>query len=270
MAEEQPAPAAKPVKPSILDRIKSADDMASLDKAKILLYGPSGAGKTSFGAGMPRPLIGLTEKQAVPSIKRINPKASVFVIESFQDLIDFVALAASPNIGKRFDSVVLDSLTDAQRMIKEHFTSRQEKRQDVTDLDTWGVILDKTASLMRTIRDAHAHVVVITLDAEEKVEGMGMVHRPAVLGKKLPNELAQFVQAVGYVHSAEMQSGAVRRQISFYAGERYTTKIAAGLDNREPVEPLHVIARMLGQPPPDDAALAERVAIWTKLGTSAE
>ena len=66
MAEEQPAPTkpAKAEKPSILDRIKSADDMASLDKAKILLYGPSGAGKTSFGAGMPRPLIGLTEKQA--------------------------------------------------------------------------------------------------------------------------------------------------------------------------------------------------------------
>ncbi len=247
---------------AITDKIKTAADLETLVKAKLLVYGPSGAGKTQFAASMPKPLIGLTEKQGILTIKRVaQPGYGIFMISTYQDVIDFVALASSPRIP--FDSVILDSLTDVQRIIRDHFTSQQTKRTDVTDQDTWGVVIDRTASIMRSIRDAHAHVVVIALDAEELVNGVGLVHRPAVSGKKLPSQLAQFVQAVGYLHVAEVPGGALRRELSFFAGERYLTKMCAGLEAKEPPIPEWIITRMLGEEP--SAELVARIEAWRDL-----
>ena len=140
-------------------------------------------------------------------------------------------------LADRVDAVVLDSLTDAQRILRNHYTAKQTRRQDKTDMDTWGVIIDGTARLAREVRDLPVHVCVICLDAEMQIDGLGLVHRPAVSGKRLPNDLAQYFNLVGYTYVGEFERG-FRHQVMFQGGERYLTKTMGGIDEVEPPEPL--------------------------------
>jgi hypothetical protein len=260
------ASAGPPKRPSVLERIQKASAMADLDKGKLLISGPSGAGKTRMGSLMPgRVLMGLSEKQAVATIKRWRPDASVFAIETFDDLVDFAAVAASPRISDHFDSVVLDSLTDMQRIMKQHLTRQQDKRKDVTDKDTWGVVIDKTMSLVRAIRDAKAHVLIITGNAEEHVDGVGMVNRPDMQGKRIPSSLPSYVQAQGYAYMQQLGNGKLRRSVMFSGPERFAVKIYGDLQAIEPPEPVHIISKCLGGslPIPDD--VKARVDAWVAV-----
>ena len=94
-------------------QIKNAGDMVDHDKLKVLLYAPTKQGKSRacalFGE---RPLIGLCEQQAVVTIKRANPKASIFQIHNARDLADFRSIAMSKEARDRFDAICLDGITD--------------------------------------------------------------------------------------------------------------------------------------------------------------
>ena len=254
----------KAIQQRIQSKIQKMENLDEYDRVKILLTGPSGSRKSSFAAAFPRPLIALTEMQAVRAIKKWgNKDLSVFLIKTYQDILDFQAIASAPNIGQKFDTIVCDSLTDMQRIVREHFTSQQTKRNDVTDMETWGVVGNKMEKFIRTVRDCRCHVVLLTLDDEKHVKDQGVLHRPALDGR-LKNELKQFVQAVGYTWRKEMPSGEYRYQISFELDESYTTKRDHALDAVEPMEPEYLLAKMLGQEVPAD--VQARVDAWREFG----
>lgn len=259
---DSPATVAPTPQDDLFARLVTARDLPQSDKIKMLVYGPSGSGKSTFAARFPRPLFGLTELQAGPSIVAANPDAAVFPILNASDLMAFRKLLADPRTAQRFDTVILDSLTDAQRIIKEFYTSKQDKRTDITNMDSWGLVIDGTARLARELRDREYHTVLICLDAEESVDGVGTVHRPGVHGKRLPNDLAQYVNAVAYLAKEEdLDTGALRRTLTFEAGERYLTKGLQGLRAREPAEPAWVLHKALRAPEPAPEVLA-RVRAW--------
>jgi hypothetical protein len=249
--------------------VKPASEFGVYDRIKVLLYGPSGAGKSRCAALFKRPLIGLTEQQAIPTIRRANPNALIKQIHTARDLTDFKALARHPRTVKECDAVVLDSLTDAQRIIRSYYTGRQSEKagREKTSQESWGLVIDATARYARELRDLPMHVCVITLDDEATVEGTGIVHRPGVSGKRLPNDLAQYFNAVGYVHVAE-QEGGLRHQVLFRGNDRYRVKGIEGLEDLEPPEPLAWIARTSGGDVPAD--VRTRIERWTALGTSAD
>lgn len=249
--------------------VKPASSFDAYDKIKVLLYGPSGAGKSRCASLFRRPLIGLTEHQAIPTIRRANPDAQIKMIHNAKDLTDFKVLARHPRTAKECDAVVLDSLTDAQRIIRAYYTSRQSEKagREKTSQESWGLVIDATARYARELRDLPLHVCVITLDDEATVDGVGIVHRPGVSGKRLPNDLAQYFNAVGYVHVAE-QEGGLRHQVLFRGNDRYRVKGIEGLEDLEPPEPLAWISRTSGGDVPAD--VRTRIERWTALGLSAD
>lgn len=260
-AAPPPTKGKPPSSPAVnpLSKIREAGDYDEQATIKGLLYGPTNGGKSTFLAKLPKPLIGLTEPQAIPSIRRANPKAAIFPISTYGDLLEFQAIVSSPKISSRYQSVGLDSLTDAQRIIREHYTNAQDKRTDVTDMDSWGVVIDKTARLVRTVRNAiGVSTWIVALDKEEVVGGIGLVHRPAVNGKTLPADLAQYVNVVGYMHREELPNG-IRRTIRFDGGERFLTKGMGDLDRLEPPVPSWILYRAgLGPlPSPEDLEAVE-------------
>jgi hypothetical protein len=217
------------------------------------------SGKTSCAARFARPLILLTETQAIPVIRELNPRAAIKQIRSPQDLLEARQILRAPNLVENHDAVVLDSLTDCQRILKDFYTSQQQKRQDLTDMDTWGRIIDATARLARELRDVPVHVLCICLDSEVAVEGEGITHRPAVSGKTLPNVLGQFFNAVGYI-SRQVKSKGMRREIMFEGSDRYQTKKLTGLDDIEAPEPLLWLHKRFGIDLPAD--VQKRVSDW--------
>ncbi len=261
-AADKAKPAVKA--PSILDRIHTVTDLPQYNRIKLLLTGPSGSGKSEFCAKFKRPLFLLTERQAIPTIRAANPQARIFMVESLKDIDDAQAIAASPSLYKQCDALITDSLTDIQRILKDGLTAQQSKRQDVTDMDTWQVLIDKTARFARVVRDAVVHTVIVAVDQEETTMD-GVSHRPGVSGKKLPNELAQYVNAAAFTKKELVAHEAPKRHsLVFDAGPLYLTKSMKGLRVMEPPEPLWLLQQVFGEAAP--AEVLERVAIWEAQG----
>jgi hypothetical protein len=264
-----------PTKPSAdpWATVQKVTALQEQDKLKMLAYGENGVGKSTLAARFARPLIGLTELQAVPAIKEANPRAIIKVIKTPQDLLEFRQLFRSKELVDRCDAVVLDSLTDVQRMLKALYTSQQTKRKDVTDMETWGILIEATSRLARELRDVPVHTVVICLDASIEVEGEGIVHRPAVSGKTLPNQLGQYFNLVGYL-SRQQRVGGMRREVMFEGSDRYQTKRMTGIAEIEAPEPLLWIHKKWGTPLPEDKdsngrTLKDRLAEWNARGQDA-
>lgn len=222
-----------------------AGDLDRLKKLKVLAYGPSGAGKSRMGALFGRVLIGLTEHQAVPTIIEVNPDAVIKLISGPRELLEFKEMIRDPSLPERVDAVVLDSLTDAQRILKAHFTAKQASGRETTDLETWGLLIDATARLAREVRDLPVHVMVTCLSEEENVPGEGLIHRPAVSGKRLPNDLAQYFNLVGFAHVREHERG-MRHEVMFRGSDRWLCKGMTKLNDVEAPEPDLWIAKVFG------------------------
>lgn len=253
------------VKVNPWSKVRKVTDMEELALLKALLYGPSGAGKSQAAALFERPLIGLTEMQAVPTIQATNPDALIYPIKSVEDVVGFTRLARHPDTQGRCDAVVLDSLTDAQRIIRNFYTRRQgdSAGKEKTSMESWGLTIDRTAKVARDLRDVQGmHVVLICLDDEQHVDGQGLVHRPGVNGKRLPNDLAQYVNLVGYLHKAD-RDGGIRHEVMFRGIDRYLTKGIKGLEDVEPPEPLWWVHKALGRECPEE--VLARVDDWRAL-----
>lgn len=256
--------------PDPWSQVKSADKLEDLFVMKALLYGANGSGKTMAGAAFKKPLIGPTELQGIPTIRKANPNAIIYHdakgepgIKNVQDLRRFNAMAKTAK-DHGCDAVVLDGLTDTQRILREHFTKRQKKNKGRTSMDTWGIVIEMTARVVRQLRDLSGVHVLVTCLEREIESGDRLTHRPGLSGKTLPHEVGQYFNVVGYAYKAEMDAG-IRHQALFFADDRYVVKGLDGLDVIEPLEPLHWISKTIGGNVPKD--VAERVRRWEGMAS---
>lgn len=246
--------------------VQAAEDVENLDKLKVLLTGPSGGGKSTTGAKFRCPLIGLTEKQALPAIKEANPRALVKLIANAQDLLEFMQLCRSETLASRCDAVVLDSLTDAQRMLRDFYTAKGDPQEQ----QYWSNTAPATARIARVLRDLPVHVMVICMDAETEVPGEGIVHRPALSGGKALNNLAQYFNVAGFI-SYQERSGGKRREVMFDGPDRYRVKGLTGINAVEAPEPLLWLNKRFGDAIPDDKdrnglTVSDRITQWESRG----
>jgi len=249
---------------------KPASSLTQFSKLKILLAGASGGGKSTTGAKFERPLYVPTEMQAIPIIQHTNPNAIIFHnsdgrpgIRDSRDLQQFRAMIHDPDLSNKVDAVVLDSITDCQRIIKDAYVRAQGTGNKSPDQNTWGNIIDLTARLAREVRDLDVHALVTVLDKEIENNGL-IIHRPSVQGKTLPNDLAQYFNLVGFAFAEEMDGGEIRNSTMFRASsDRYMVKKLPQLDDIEAPEPLLWASKVFGDTQPD--AVKERVEAWAIL-----
>lgn len=287
MASKKAAPKKSPPQkpPSKAEGVKSlwgaarpAEELESMMKAKVFITGPSGAGKSSLAARTGRVLYVPTELQGIPVVRDNNPAALIWHnsidhhpprpgVRNYQDFERLRAMLQDPELPERVDWVVIDGITDLQTILRAHYTKKQGKRQDITDMDSWGLTIDMTAKIAREFRDLPVHVIVTALDQEVEINGR-IVHRPALNGKRLPNQMAQYFNLVGYAYKNELESGEMRWQVMFNGNERYLTKAAPGIDDIEPPEPLCWVAKRFGGGMPLD--VADRVAAWRAMESAEE
>lgn len=263
---EQPAD----LGPDPWTQVKPASELDQLNFMKAMVYGRNGSGKTRMVAGFQKPLVGVTELQGVPTIRKACPGAVIYHdpdgqpgIKTALDLRRFVKMAKSA-AQNGCDAVCLDGLTDAQRILQQAFTSRQGKKagKAKTSMESWGLIIDATARLVRELRDLQGvHVLVTCLSSEER-DGDALIVRPSLSGKRLPEEVGQYFNAVGYAYREETERG-LRHQVLFSSGDRYSVKPLEGLDVIEPPEPLHWVGKALGGKVPRQ--VTERVQSWSEM-----
>lgn len=186
---------------------------------RVLLHGDSGAGKTTAASTMPRPCFLLTEPNGLLSIRAANPDAIVV------DVVSTAATQGVPpmNVVREFfvaaldgtlanagvQSIVIDSLTELQRILRDEITSTKRvgpNGEVKWTLDDWSTLTDRMRKLVRTIRDLPFHVVAICLSDTEVDDSGTRYVVPAFQGKKLPNEVAGYFNVVGYVFKRSEQN----------------------------------------------------------------
>jgi len=177
---------------------------------KLLLYGDSGAGKTTLAVTAPKPLVLLTEMNGIPSINASNPDACVIHCSTIQDIRDVVAgIRDGVKELSQFETLVIDSLTETQRLILDDILAKS--RRDTMQLQDYGKLADATRGLIRVLRDLPINVVCTALNDVDNEEATGKRHyQPIFIGKKTGKEISQWFTCVGYLYRKDTKEGDAR------------------------------------------------------------
>lgn len=216
--------------------MKRLDDQADEQHVKACIYGNPGTGKTSFGVTAPKPLIAITERQAIVHIKeavrRLGvPMPPVFYLEHANDLRNLVRSLHGDRSGpfklyemhgegdKREkicvhespewpETFVLDSATDACRLLVEEIRRQSPPQlgRDGLPVDSarfWNVLIQRAANMVTSIRDLPMHAIFLALaddresgDEDNKVRTV----KPSMAAKQLALTLSAAVNVVGYTY----------------------------------------------------------------------
>ena len=210
---------------------KAGDALGGSVKGKILIYGQSGSGKSWLGVTSPSPLVLLTEKNGFASIAHSNPAAKVIECDKIEDIYAAIRAIKSGEITE-FDTLVIDSLTNAQTMIKSRILARSGKKR--LQIQDWGDLAGETLSLIETLRSLDCHVVCIALRDDELVSESGRRYTyPLFEGKKTKNNISQFFNVIGYL-SRETGDKGISRTLLFDGDESILCKPCFPLPSHVP------------------------------------
>ncbi len=131
---------------------------------RVLLYGPEGIGKSTFGANAPRPIfLGAEDGTASLDVVRF-PRP-----ESLEDVHDAIALLRTPD-GESFDTLVIDTLDWLEPLIWDFVVKRDGEKSIesygygkgyIAAIDEWRKLLralDGVAKRMHIILLAHSMI----------------------------------------------------------------------------------------------------------------
>ena len=165
---------------------------ATSAKIKAVVYGKSGSGKTYFGATAPKPIFASAENGLL-STKALGKKIDYVAIKTVQDLKDLYDYLANNKHG--YETVVIDSITEINDIIKNEIEARSGKTMQLQD---WGVLSKQIKSILRMFRDLDMHVLFIAQEMIDK-DDVGAVNAitPSLNGKSA-TEIAYYMDVVGY------------------------------------------------------------------------
>lgn len=205
--------------------IKASDAQVENPTLKLLTYGFTGSGKTTWAAKSPMPLFIATEPQALPSIQAANPSAMVVLVEDWEDfkmvwedLVKATAVklpsgqsAARVYFSKikatvDFQTLVLDSLTDLQQRMIESMTGAEKSVAKALMLNAgpqmslpqWGQLQNAMARILRDQRAIPCNVIVVCLASENYDEKSRRRVLPLLSGKQVIGSIGQYFNGVAY------------------------------------------------------------------------
>ena len=202
------------------------DDAESYVKA--LVYGQPGTGKTSFGVTAPKPLILLSERQGYTHVKQAAARLGravppVLLIERAEDLrnvargVHSASKSGATELvvhddsgtevyrGPMPETLVVDSITDAFRLLDEEIKRDAPPKKGVDGLDVvseryWNTLQDRGEKIIRGFRNLPCHVLFLALQ-DDKTVGEGdaaeRIVAPSLPMRRMPSMLAAAVNVVG-------------------------------------------------------------------------
>jgi len=228
---------------SILNRIKTPNELVEQQGAKLLVYGESGVGKTTLCQTAPGKTLvvsmesGLLSIKDAPNLDAIEVKEA-FEIEQIAELLENKTLD--------YDTVCLDSVTEMAEILLS-----QEKAKSKDPRRAYGEVIEVMIKTMRRFRDLPMHVVFIAKQSRDRDESSGMFHyQPRMVGAKLPTQIPYFFDEVLVLRTFddENEKGktVTSRWLQTKIGQNYIAKDRSGkLDELESPD-LAIIINKLG------------------------
>lgn len=197
----------------------------------MLIYGNSGVGKTVLSASADavpemRPVLFIDIEGGTFSIRDRYPEVEVVRVETWNDMQKvYDALLMEEH---DYKTVVLDSLTEIQKFsmynIMNFLTKKDPDRDpDVPGMREWGKNIEQIRRLVRAFRDLPIHTIITALAKSDKDAKTGVITVKPSLSGKLADEVAAFVDIVGYQYVKVMDSE-LRRFMLTSATDRQIAK----------------------------------------------
>lgn len=202
-------------------------------RPKIFLYGLAGSGKTTF--------IGSAAKAGLPVLLLKSEEGAMSIADTGVDAITIQHGTEDPRARLReimkwiykegrskYAVVALDSLSFYQRAVENYIRARN--KDNTLTKQNWGEIIDATNSAISMLTSI-PQTVIVTCHTQEFADGDdGIIVRPSLSGKKLPNEVTAPFDIVAYCSRREQKGGNGIRYVCLtsYPGEKYAVKDRTG------------------------------------------
>lgn len=157
-----------------------------------LIYGPSGAGKTTYLGTAPRLLL-IDVEQGTTALAAQGVAVDVWTVTEFEEIWEvYQYLREHP---EEYDSVGIDSYTDLCAKCLESVVDEAEERDsrrltDVAELRDHGRVTIKMAKVLRRFRDLPINLIIICTERQPN-------ERQPKIGPNLPESLT--LQAIAYM-----------------------------------------------------------------------
>lgn len=171
-------------------QLQSTQNIATKQGVKVLVYGPSGAGKTRSIATLPRPVI-LSAESGLLSLREYN--LPYITIETYAQMVDAYNWITKSNEAKQFDTAALDSLSEiAEVVLADLKTKHKDPRK------AYGEVQDTMLAMIRDFRDLPNKHVYFSAKEESVKDGLtgALTYRPAMPGTKLPEQIPYYFDEV--------------------------------------------------------------------------
>lgn len=192
--------------PKLADLLERVNESPMYNtKHKILIYGPSGVGKTTLYDGIKDALILDVEEGTSVLRKRdemLSNGSRIFPLKSWEDLQGIFELIQTGQLS--FTNIVLDSITDMQELCKDHVLETQNRRrisEETPSQQDYGVISERMRKMLRNFRALDSNIIYIARERHLKDEETGAERvRPDVAGK-LQDDLPGAMDVTAYMAS---------------------------------------------------------------------
>jgi len=163
-------------------KIESLDkNLEESQKLKVLIYGQSGSMKTRTAIATGRTFMLSLEKG-----HRVLKGAKNDIVVATPSSIDEVKEAYKYLIQNKdkFDTVIIDSITELSNMILEELQNDEYWGDDKRTLKLWGELSRKLLAILKSFRDIEGINVVLIALEDVIEENFKTVYKPLLDGKK--------------------------------------------------------------------------------------
>lgn len=184
----------------------------------LLIYGESGSGKTTLAGsadGVPemRKVLFLDIEGGTLSLRSRYPNVESVRIKSWDDMQRVYDELYRSDHG--FNTIVLDSLTEIQKMSMDAIMRRlveqhEERDADVPGIREWNINIEQTRKFVRLFRDLPVNTIFTALSKLDKNPRNGAVRTKPYLSGKVADEVAGFLDIVAYLYTKEVDGSQKR------------------------------------------------------------
>ena len=201
-------------------------------KLKILMYGGSGTGKTTFAGTFPKPyffdfdggVLSLRdhdiEYETYSDKSVLRPEAFSKFEAKIEEFKSQLAAGTLP-----YQTVVLDSITTMQESCLRQIQYANRTVGKQTTLQEWGILVGKMEDVLYTFTSLNVHIVTVAHEqiVQNELTSEVMI-LPLIVGKKLPDRLALWFDEVYHSRVGRGERGRPVYQVMTVADRMYKAK----------------------------------------------
>lgn len=199
--------------------IIKAKDLKMVGVLNMLVYGQPGAGKTTFAATAPKPLIIDIEGGC---ISIMDTEADIIQAKTIDDIRESINLA----VEKGYKTVVIDSLTRYSDVLMAEILENDDKSNGQPKIANWGELIQRIKKMTWFLQDKNINVI-FTAHEKEATEEDSTIKRPNLPGQ-LASVIPGIVDATGYL--AINNNG--ERELNLIPTSKYYAKVRTTVSNR--------------------------------------